>query len=255
MPNFTPTTFRQRALSFVGLPYILGAEFDSSFPSADKPRALDCSELTETLCRENGTPLGDLAAAQYDKTIAVTGEIRVGDLVFLRNNKARWNGIGHVAVITHDLGNGDWEIVEARGSKSGVVVTTLSYWRTRPAYTGVRRFPAFSLLPELAAPLSVVISTPEPTPSPAPSASGLPLLKVTSPKLMRSELIRKLQRFAIQNFGSYAHVLERAGGADGAYGDGTRKWVAEFQRRVGLDDDGVVGPNTWAQLIKHGFRP
>lgn len=140
-PRLTATEFRKLALSTVGLPYILGAEV--KWPA--KPKALDCSELVEYLYDANGTPIGDLAAWQYDKTEKVTGAPRVGDLVFLRNNPARSNGIGHVAVITAKLSNGDYEIVEARGRASGVVRTTLSYWKTRRYYTGVRRFRGFSL--------------------------------------------------------------------------------------------------------------
>lgn len=139
---YQASTFRREALAQVGKPYVLGAE---AALSNDNPPRFDCSELVEWLFGRNGTPIGDLAAAQYGKTQAVTGSPRVGDLVFLRNNPARWNGIGHVAVLTAPLPSGDWEIVEARGRAAGVVKTTLSYWRTRRYYTGVRRFPAFRL--------------------------------------------------------------------------------------------------------------
>lgn len=139
---YSPSTFRREALAQVGKPYILGAE---AALTNDDPRAFDCSELVEWLFGRNGTPIGDLAAWQYNKTQPVAGSPRVGDLVFLRNNPARANGIGHVAVITAPLANGDWEIVEARGRAAGVVKTTLSYWRTRRYYAGIRRHAAFSL--------------------------------------------------------------------------------------------------------------
>lgn len=138
----TPTEFRKLAVSLKGIPYILGAE-----SSPDRiPKALDCSELVQWLYARNGTPITDGAWLQYAATIAVTGSPQVGDLVFLRNNAARSNGIGHVAVLTAKLPNGDWEIVEARGRAYGVVVTTLSYWRTRAHFVGPRRYPAFKLL-------------------------------------------------------------------------------------------------------------
>ena len=148
MPNaahYTAAQFRARAVGLVGLPYVLGAEWPASITPPKRPKALDCSELVEGLFRENNTPIGDLAAAQYDKTVKATGSPRVGDLVFLRNNPARHNGIGHVAVLTSKLSNGDWEIVEARGRAAGVVRTTLSYWKTRRYYTGLRRFPRFAI--------------------------------------------------------------------------------------------------------------
>ncbi|HEY3409365.1 MAG TPA: peptidoglycan-binding protein, partial [Propionicimonas sp.] len=61
-------------------------------------------------------------------------------MVFLRNNPARANGIGHTAVLTKKLANGDWRIIEARGRAYGVVRSTLSYWKTRSYYAGLRRF-------------------------------------------------------------------------------------------------------------------
>ena len=140
-PLLTASEFRKLALSVVGLPYVLGAEV--KWPK--RPTKLDCSELVEWLFDANGTPIGDLAAWQYDKTVKATGDPRVGDLVFLRNNPARANGIGHVAVITGKLSNGDYEIVEARGRAAGTVRTTLSYWKRRRYYTGIRRFPGFAL--------------------------------------------------------------------------------------------------------------
>ena len=36
---------------------------------------------------------------------------------------------------------------------------------------------------------------------------------------------------------------------DGIYGDNTENAVAEYQRKVGLDDDGIVGCETWGRLI------
>lgn len=157
---YTPTAFAARALSLVGLPYHLGAEWAPSTVAPAKPKALDCSELVEGLFRENGTSIGDLAASQYGKTVKASGSVRVGDLVFLRNNPARWNGIGHVAVVVGGAGGvkpdgagqyavvGEPIIVEARGRASGVVRTTLTYWKGRAHYTGLRRFPGFKLAAE-----------------------------------------------------------------------------------------------------------
>lgn len=150
----TAANFATLALAQVGKPYVLGAE--ASIGNAN-PARFDCSELVEWLFGRNATPIGDLAAAQYSRTKAATGTPRVGDLVSLRNNPARSNGVGHVAVIVSGkggvkhVGAGQYEaigepvIVEARGRAYGVVKTTLSYWKTRKYYTGLRRFPGFKL--------------------------------------------------------------------------------------------------------------
>ena len=140
--KLTAYEFAKLADAQVGKPYVLGAEASLN---DNNPPKFDCSELVEWLFGRNNTPIGDLAAWQFDKTKAVTGSPKVGDLVFLRNNPARANRIGHVAVLTSKLSNGDWRIIEARGRASGVVRTTLSYWKTRKYFTGVRRYPGFML--------------------------------------------------------------------------------------------------------------
>lgn len=150
----TAADFELEARAQVGKPYVLGAE---AALTDNNPKAFDCSELIEWLFGRNSTPIGDLAAWQYDKTAKASGAVRVGDLVFLRNNPARTNGIGHVAVVVGGsqgvrwTGDGQYEalgepiIIEARGRAYGVVKTTLAYWQTRRYYTGVRRFPGFRL--------------------------------------------------------------------------------------------------------------
>ena len=141
----TSAAFAALAESQVGKPYVLGAEALASNPN---PPRFDCSELVEWLYARSGNRITDLAAAQYNATRPVVGAPKVGDLVFLRNNPARSNGIGHVAVVTGKLSNGDWRIIEARGRAAGVVRTTLSYWRTRRYYAGLRRQATFSLAAE-----------------------------------------------------------------------------------------------------------
>lgn len=141
-PYLTPAGFAALADAQVGKPYVLGAEAQIGDPN---PPKFDCSELIEWLYGRNGTPIGDLAASQFNKTYPITNP-KVGDLVFLKNNPLRSNGIGHVAVLTKKLSNGDWRIIEARGRNYGVVRSTLSYWKSRAYYAGIRRFKGFSLI-------------------------------------------------------------------------------------------------------------
>lgn len=140
--SMTPAQFAKLADDQVGKPYVLGAEAAITNPN---PPKFDCSELVQWLFGRSGNPITDLAASQYNVTKKVTGSPAVGDLVFLRNNPARSNGIGHVAVLTKKLSNGDWRIIEARGHAYGVVRTTLSYWKSRSYYAGLRRYSKFVL--------------------------------------------------------------------------------------------------------------
>lgn len=208
----TATEFRQLCISLVGLPYVLGTEAKVGV----KPKALDCSELVEWVYGTNGTPIGDLAAAQYDKCVAVTNP-KVGDLVFLRNNPARWNKIGHVAVITSRLSSGDWEIVEARGHASGVVRTDLSYWRRRTTFAGVRRFPGFKLA--------------------STTTTGSTTTSVTPAWLVVDGDFGPKTTKALQ----WSLGLPQTGQFDLA----TRK---ALQRRLGVKDDGIIGPITTKAL-------
>lgn len=140
--SLTASGFAKTADAQVGKPYVLGAE---TSPTDANPPKFDCSELVEWLYARSGNRIVDLAASQYAVTKPFTGSPKAGDLVFLRNNPARYNGIGHVAVLTEKMSNGDWRIIEARGRAWGVVRSTLSYWKSRSYYAGVRRYPSLML--------------------------------------------------------------------------------------------------------------
>lgn len=131
--SMTASHYADLAEAQVGKPYVLGANGPSQF---------DCSSLVIWLNNQSGAfRMGDdTAAGLYNRGRAVVGSPKVGDMVFLRNNPARSNGIGHMAVLTRKLANGDWRIIEARGRAFGVVRSTLGFWKKRSYYAGIRRF-------------------------------------------------------------------------------------------------------------------
>ena len=128
----TASQYANLAEAQLGKPYVLGA---------NGPNQFDCSSLVIWVNNQSGAyrMSDDTAAGMYNRSRAVSGSPKVGDMVFLRNNPARSNGIGHMAVLTEKLSNGDWRIIEARGRAYGVVRSTLSYWRQRSYYAGLRR--------------------------------------------------------------------------------------------------------------------
>lgn len=155
MPSSTLYTAAQYAALLnkqVGKKYVLG---EPRPYKGGNPKAFDCSGLIVWANNESGAhPMGDdTAEGLFNRSKPVTGSPKVGDMVFLANNSKRKApkgfsmGIGHMAVLTSKLSNGDWRIIEARGKASGVVATTLGYWKTRPYYAGIRRLPNFKLAP------------------------------------------------------------------------------------------------------------
>lgn len=97
--------------------------------------------------------------------------------------------------------------------------------------------------------------------------SGVPTTPVNLPTGGWAELkqgskgaeVTKLQTFFVHTFPAYrSNVRFKRGqmlSVDGEFGEQTTAWVKEFQRRVGVAQDGKVGPNTLAQLKRFGFRP
>ena len=69
--------------------------------------------------------------------------------------------------------------------------------------------------------------------------------------------VKALQQGLNRVFPAYRKAVTPKGKllvADGVYGDHTARWVMEFQRRVGLESDGIVGEKTVAFLARHGIK-
>jgi hypothetical protein len=61
--------------------------------------------------------------------------------------------------------------------------------------------------------------------------------------------VKALQILLIGYGGKPAQLVKAAGGADGDFGPGTEDAVKTYQDAAGLSDDGVVGPETWKELL------
>lgn len=62
--------------------------------------------------------------------------------------------------------------------------------------------------------------------------------------------VKRLQQFFNDNFKSYSRLE-----VDGDFGPATKAVVVEFQKRVGVLADGIVGPVTLGKLVDNGFKP
>lgn len=88
----------------------------------------------------------------------------------------------------------------------------------------------------------------------APAPSGPRTLQKGS----NGDDVRKLQEAMRKAFPIYRNYVNTRRGqlllVDGDFGDQTKAWVTEFQRRTGLLRDGVVGPNTRAKLGDYNIK-
>lgn len=143
-----------------------------------------------------------------------------GVCVFMRN-------MGHVGVY---IGNG--YVVEATGHAKGVVKTQLKGrgW----AYWGKPRWIEYT--GETATEVTGETKVTEQ----ASTVSGLPLIKYGD----KGEAVRAAQLLLIGRGYSCGYC-----GADGEVGQDTYNAVIAYQRACGLQQDGIIGAQTWARLI------
>jgi hypothetical protein len=96
--------------------------------------------------------------------------------------------------------------------------------------------------------------TPVPGPGPAPGAGYRPTLRIGAKGLAVADLQARLNAWLGANPGIGLPLLK----VDGDFGPKTRKAVLAFQSAMGIQVDGVVGPQTWSALdraLKGPSRP
>lgn len=145
-----------------------------------------------------------------------------GVCVFMRD-------MSHVGVYI-----GDGYVVEATGHARGVVKTKLAGrgW-------GLWGKPCWISYTDAATPPQPAQTTTQATAS-ALTVTGLPLLRYGD----KGEFVRAAQLLLIGR-GYSCGVC----GADGEIGQDTYNAVVAFQRATGLQQDGIIGAQTWARLI------
>lgn len=192
-------------------------------------RVADCSGLFKWAFKQLGGYMYHGSNTMWLKYCTAKGEMRngkrtdgkpllPGTAVFTYNKKDGKRG--HVGLYI-----GDGWVIEAQGTKAGVVKTkvTASKWVEWGELKGV----------------DYSGTAPEPAPDPGPAN------RPTIRKGNRNVYVKEMQT-----------MLDRLGyslgicGVDGDFGAATEKAVKEFQRDHRLDQDGVCGPKTWAALTE-----
>lgn len=141
-----------------------------------------------------------------------------------------FSDMSHVGVYV-----GDGYVVEATGHARGVVKSKLAGrgW----ALWGKPRWISYEAAATPSQPAQPATTTPTAT---TLTVTGLPLLRYGD----KGECVRSAQLLLIGR-GYSCGVC----GADGEIGQGTYNAVVAFQRATGLQQDGIIGAQTWARLI------
>jgi len=202
----------------------LGAKYGSKWIGHN---VWDCSGLTSERAKKLGLTYHHGSNSSYLYDCQHKGEITKG----LKLPKGAWVYTGtknmkpHIGVVVDDE-----YVVEAQGTKNGVVKSkiTLSKWK----YWGLGKGMIFDFIPGIdQKPSTPDMQAAEPT-------KKMPTLK----RGARGEDVRTLQT-----------ILAKAGSSlaiDGIFGPGTQSAVRTFQKNHHLVVDGIVGPKTWAELLK-----
>jgi len=67
--------------------------------------------------------------------------------------------------------------------------------------------------------------------------------------------VKVWQEFLQKTFPGYERVVGKPLEADGWYGPITQAWTKEFQKRTGLEVDGMNGAMTQEMAMKYGYKP
>lgn len=158
------------------------------------------------------------SAGFYSANEAFYNTPQVGDQIFFYYE----GGINHTGIVTSLSGG---LVYTAEGNTSDMVA--------RRAYaTGS------SVIAGYGRPDWTAVITDEPKETPV--ITGLPMLRRGD----KGEVVRAAQ-FLLNGRKCSCGIW----GADGDFGPGTEAAVLAFQRRNGLDPDGVIGPSTWSKLL------
>lgn len=206
-------TFMAQLIAQKGDRYVWAAE---ASPLDPNPSRFDCSELIEWAAARAGvTPrVPDGSSNQWDH-VRRHGQVLSVAAGIVTRGAFLWRP-GHCAIAL-----GDKTTIEARGRKYGV-----GTWSAADRFSGAGLLPGIDYT----------------TPHYAGGAPGGHAVVLRRDPHHTLAAVRELQ-VKLQTVSG-----KPPGRPDGIFGDQTLRAVVDFQRFMGLADDGVVGPKTWGAL-------
>lgn len=190
---------------------------------------IDCSGVWYLAMKELGSYMYHGSNTMWNKYCVDKGtlkngkrtdgkELKAGSAIFTGTKDGEHNHVG--------IYIGDGQVLEASGVRVGVVISkiTLSKWTC----WGEMKYVDYG---------SDIITEPI-------DSTELPIT-VTYPTIRqgaRGEIVTQLQSF-LSEAGSSLTI-------DGIFGSGTASAVRAFQKKYGLEVDGIVGPKTWTKLLE-----
>lgn len=221
--------------------YKLGAESGSRWIGH---RVTDCSGLPYRFYKDHGITIYHGSNSIWKYNLSHKGAITKG--MKLPIGAAILTGTAndhpHIGILTSET-----TVTEAKGTLTGVVHTLLS--NKKWTYWGLFKNTEYDFIPgEEIKPVEPAAPAAPTTPEPAKPAEPVqpPKKYATLKKGYKGSDVQYMQT-----------LLMKAGeplpkyGADGDFGSETLKAVKDFQQKHGLVVDGIVGKNTWAELINY----
>jgi hypothetical protein len=103
----------------------------------------------------------------------------------------------------------------------------------------------------------VFLGKPNPTPPPAPPKPNTnDFLKAISDAAKKKPTLKRgMNGAAVKDLQANINAIVKKNvlAVDGNFGASTERWVKQFQKDKGLTADGVVGYNTWVQILANRF--
>jgi len=199
----------------------------------------DCSGLTSKLGQKLGLSYHHGSNSSYNYDCSHKGEKKAGMKIpvgaWMYTGSA--GSHGHIGIVVDD----EW-VVEAQGTKAGVTRTRIS--NSKWTYWGLGKGLEFDFIPGQTDTAGKDNKKTEK--EPAKTSTDTKIFYPTLRRGARGENVIQLQRLLSMDGSNLA--------IDGIFGPGTQSAVRAFQKRHGLVVDGIVGPKTWAELLKLAIK-